>query len=237
MAITLVSSGALEGAALDGGDVTLTFPGGVAEGDVVYVWGGHDRGAGETTRDAAINTSGYTTIYEDATDFHQYTFIVARKVMGPTPDSDVVCEGGGDASEGVAYCAYILRGVDTGTPEDATRTVAADGSTNPNPPAITTVTNGAWVLTLVGSSVSDASVTAPSGYGNQVDVNADDTRNSTVAGATLEKATAGAEDPGTWTNWGNSRWQAVTVAVRPATGASGGKPWPHYELLRHRRMA
>ena len=221
MDITLVAGGALEGTALDGGDVTLVFPGGgvVVAGDYVLVWGGHDRPVSDTARQAAISTSGYTQIFTEANDL-QLTFGVWLKKMGSTPDTQVVGVGGGDASEGVTYCAYIFHGVDPTTPQDAAPVHVNGSSTNPNPAQIDTATANAWVVPCTISSLNDASVTAPSGYTNQIDILADDTRNSTTGGATKAIASPGTENPANWTGWGNSRWRCVTVALRPATAGA-----------------
>jgi hypothetical protein len=220
VAITLVSGGALAGSALNGGDVTLTFPGGVAQNDVVIVFGGHARAAGVTGNVAALTTTGYTELADFSTANGGVAFKAWYKVMGATPDANVVSDGTGDASDGEAFACYILRGVDTGTVLDATPTVTSGSSTNPDAPAIVTQTNGAWVIPMAGSNAADASVTAPSGYSNGVSDDGDDTRNFTVGGATLEKAVAGSENPPSWTNWGNSFWRAASVAIRPAGAAA-----------------
>jgi hypothetical protein len=73
------------------------------------------------------------------------------------------------------------------------------------------------VIPVAGSKVSDAAITAPSGYSNHYTINQTDSASITVAGATLEKTTAGAENPASWTNWATGNWYAITIAVRPAS--------------------
>ena len=64
--------------------------------------------------------------------------------MGATPALSVLCSGGGNNSDGVAYGCYVLSGVDTVTAEDATATTAGPTtSTNPDPASITTA-NTDW---------------------------------------------------------------------------------------------
>jgi hypothetical protein len=219
MPISLISGGALTGGINNGGSVTLTFPAGVLQDDVVYVCSGIDG-------TATIATSGYTPI-NNATSVNQQTR-VWRKIMGATPDTSVTINGTGQPQDAHTVVALILRGVETTQPEDATPTTASGSSTNPNNPAITTVFNRAWVLTFASSEVNDTTITAPSGYTNQTNIAVSDTNPSTTAVATKEITPPGVEDPPSWTNWAAGDWAAITVAVRPAgfisvlvTGVSG----------------
>lgn len=227
MAITL--RGSVENSAIDGADFTLdlTTISGLAEGDAVYAFGG----ATNVTGPLALSFNGGGGTNLDAVA----RVVTHRKVQTSSVDTSVAVDtgaaaGSGDASAAVAFA---LIGVDRTVPEDATTTTAVGSSTNPNPPAITTVTAGAWVLVFASSLVSDASVTAPTNYVNQIDRNAADTASVTVGGATREIATPAAEDPGTWTTWSTGGWRAVTVAVRPARGPltrGGHKVFGGYKL-------
>jgi len=219
MAISVISGGALTGGINNGGSVTLTFPAGVLQDDVVYVCSGID---GTPT----IATSGYTAI-ANVTSSNQQTW-VWRKIMGATPDASVTINGTGQPQDAHTVVALILRGVEVTQPEDATPTTASGSSTNPNNPAITTVFNRAWVLAFASSEVNDTSITAPSGYTNQTDIAVSDTNPSTTAVATKEITPPGVEDPPSWTDWASGTWGAITVAVRPGgfisvpvTGVSG----------------
>jgi len=219
MAISLITGGALTGAINNGGSVTLTFPAGVLQNDVVYVCSGID---GTPT----IATSGYTPI-NNVTSGTQQTW-VWRKIMGVTPDTSVTINGTGQPQDAHTVVALILRGVETSQPEDAASTTASGSSTNPDNPAITTVFNRAWVLTFASSRVLDSAITAPSGYINQTDITQTDTNPSTTAVATKEVNPAGTENPASWTDWASGTWGAITVAVRPGgfvsvpvTGVSG----------------
>ena len=206
MTISLISGGNLTGSTNNGGSVTLTFPVGVQQNDVVYVCSGIDG-------TATVSTSGYTPI-NNVTSVGQQTR-VWRKVMGVTPDADVTITGTGQPQDAHTVVALILRDVEITQPEDATSTIASGSSTNPDNPAITTVTNRAWVLAFASSKVNDSAITAPSGYINQTNIAASDTNNSTTAVATKEVTNAGTEDPASWTDWATGTWGAITVAVRP----------------------
>jgi len=107
--------------------------------------------------------------------------------------------------------------VDTATFNDATATTAGlTNSTNPDAPSITTVTNNALIIAVAGSKVLDTTPGTVSGYSNQINIAGNDNTDITVAGATFEKITAGAENPAAWSSWVSGNWYAITIAVRPA---------------------
>lgn len=209
MAISLIGT-PQSGSNTNGGDVTLTFDVAPSQNDVVVVFGGYE------TASAAIgpSTAGYTNVVAQLTGTHGLS--LDYKVMGASPDTTVVCQGGGAAADAVVYVAYVLRGVDTGTVQDAAPTPTSASSGAPDPLTITTVTDGAWVLAFAVSKVNDATPGTISGYSNHVSGNATDTNPYTAAGATKLVATAGAEDPGAWSSWASAGWRARTWAVRPA---------------------
>src|SRR3990167_5422020 len=159
------------GSATNGGDVTLTFSTGAGaplEGDVVVVFGGH----GVTVTTLAAPGTGYTQI-----GIHTGSapiFGAWYKVMGPTPDLSVVCSGGGNGSDGVAYCCWVFSGVDATILDQTTTTAGPTTSTNPDCASITTQTANAWVLAMAGSAVNDAAIVAPSGYSNGITDNGND---------------------------------------------------------------
>lgn len=210
MPISLVSGGNLSGSAISGNNVTITLPT-LQQNDVVYVVAG--RVGGPT-----MSTAGYTQIGTVTSTTHVVR--VFRKVMGATPDTTAVVAGSGNTLHAMAVSLFCLRGVDFNTPEDATPTTASGSSTNPNPPSITTVTNNAWVLAAASSAVLDTSVTAPTNYINLTNAGATDDNPSSSAMSSRLIATAGAEDPATYTSWSTGTWGAITVAVRPAIDSS-----------------
>lgn len=209
MAITVVGTPQV-GNTINGGNVTLTFSPAPSENDYVLVFGGCSYGA--VVADAG---TGYTRI-SLAGDGFNTSFGVWIKKMSASPDTTVLCRGNTNTNAATAYGCYVLRGVDGTTPQDATATTASSYSGAPNCAAITTVTNLAWVLALAESDVNDASIGTVSGYSNQYTTIGVDTKSITVAGTTLEKTTAGAEDPAAWSSWSSGFWYAVTVALRPA---------------------
>lgn len=210
MAITLV--GTPQGVATgNGADVTITFDVAPQEGDTVYLVGG--RGDGTA---AGPITTGYTELERGVPPGTARDFGVWRKRMGATPDTSVTAEGGGSSTSAAAYVSIVLRGVDEASPEDATTTEATDTTGNVDPPAITTQTDGAWVIACGGHPNSSVADVAPSGYTNLISVAEVDTNRASTALATKEVVSAGVEDPGVFDWRDDGPWVAWSVAVRPA---------------------
>lgn len=206
--ISIVGSPTEAATGTGGADFTLTLPEGLRENDVVYVFAGLARAAGGGA------PAGWTVV--GTTDGSTIRTQLLRKVMGQTPDTTILITGTANGNDGESAVAIALRGVDIFTPEDTTFTTATATSTNPDSPSITTLTNRAWVISFAASRVQDATVVAPTGYANQVDILSNQVGDVTTAGATKEVATAAAENPDTWTTWSSAEWVAWSVAVRPA---------------------
>lgn len=223
MALTL--RGVAENSALNGGDVVVTLPGGTAENDIVIF----AYSIGQNSDIAmSVSTAGYTQIADlYADDSNDSNLGVFWKRMGASPDTTVTGVGDGTASSAVAGVCQVWTGVDTVTALDATTTTATGiNDAVPDSPSITTVTANAVVISIGCGSVvpGDTSVTAPSGYSNQVDIKSDDTRSTTLGMASKLVASPGAEDPAAWTTWSVSGSSAdsmcaATVALRPAADA------------------
>ena len=213
MAISFI--GSAENSAANGGDVTVTLPGGMAADDIVVV------GEKEGNSSGNGGISGYTIIRQDA------RFCTWRKFMPATPDSSFTSTGSGGTSNAHVVCCHVYRGVDTTTPLDQTTTYVEGSSTTPDSPSITTVTDGAAVVSAVTSGVSDTTVTAPTGFSDQIDRNHSDASPATVGIAWIARATAGAYDPPSWTNFSTGSWGAQSIALRPVTAVSTPfPPWP-----------
>jgi hypothetical protein len=210
MAITLVGQNSQS--SVNGADVDITLPTGTAADDIVLIVGGHGNDGGAA---ASISTSGYTTL-DTASLANAYSGIVAYKRMGVSPDTDVVATGGGDASNGVAYAVIVLRGVDTGTAIDITTTEATGTTSGPNSPALTTVTNGAAIISCFVHASNSDFFTPPSGYGNEEVYIQGEVNPISVGLALSYLSPAGTENPGPWVSEDSGSWAAWTVAFRPA---------------------
>lgn len=125
-----------------------------------------------------------------------------------------------------------LRGVDTTTPFDVTYAngshyVFTENQKSPTAAAITTATNGAWVVIAAGMTHNLDTWGAPSGYtirnGTLI------ANNRTMSFATKEVTTAGVETPGAFSNTdavNDNESQVYTLAIRPA---GTGRPRHTYE--------
>lgn len=204
---------AKSGTATNGGDVTLTFDTGAGapqQGDVVILFGGH--GINSATFPGPI-TAGYTLIHMN-TDQDRGAWY---KVMGASPDLTVQGEGGGNGSDAVAYAAFVLNGslIDAAI-FDATSVENNHGTRVPNAGAITTVTDGAWVIALGTNHIVDTSRGVPSGYTTIIGASANDSSDISIDAAYIEKATAGTEDPPAWSTWASGLAYEITLAIKPA---------------------
>jgi len=200
VAITLV--GTFEGQKTDGTAVTVNLSG-TASGDVVYTFQHTSVGSGS-------EPSGYTLLASN-NDGVDSTFYVSRKVLSGA-DASVVFPAGVNL-DGNACAVIVLRGVDNTTPED-TATTLTTGTGAADSPSITTVTNGAWVISAFGGNFAVDPITCPTGYGNQVDITSSASTQVTVGAATKLKSPAGAENPGPWVDYFGA-FVAVSIAVRP----------------------
>lgn len=176
----------------------------------------------------SVLTPGYAVLEDNFSP--AINGVVAWKRMGASPDTTVVIDGSvGGSSNGVAASAIVLRGVHLTTPIDATTTVTTNFGTNPDPPSITTVTDGAAVVVFMGAGVNDSSITVPSGYGNLSSINSNDSLPVSSAVAWRLKSPAGSENPPAFTGVSSGDWSALTVALRPAPAP--GSPWYYYAQL------
>lgn len=213
-AITVIGTPQV-GNANNGAAVTLTWSTAPSTNDYTIVVTGCP--AANTT-DASMTTPLYTnfTSYEGVGQTKP-KFWVFYKKQGAVPDTTAVVASTCGTATDTSAIGFVLRGVDLTTFSDQTRTVAGETtSTNPDANSIVTQTNGAFVFAVAQSIVLDTAVTAPSTYTGYAQ-SGDDTYDHTLAVAYKEIATAGTENPASWTNWNSGIWYAITFAVKPST--------------------
>lgn len=212
--ISLVGTASNTG--LNGSDIIVTLPPGTAIGDVVFA--AYCVGGVNNAGQAAL-TAGYTELADlGGNDDDDVGIGVYRKVIASGPDTQIQFEGRGNANSSVAGVVMVLRGVDTTTPQDATTTTASGANSGAaDPPAITTATDGAWVI-AAGAGAHDAITAGPSGYDDFIGAAEGDTERCAVGLARFLKETAGSENPGafTITTSATRSWAAATAAARPA---------------------
>lgn len=184
---------------------TITLPTGLQENDIVFILSVSDT-------DTQNLPTGYTAGQNGVSNSVQYRWSYKR--MGATPDTTAT----NLQSTSSGHIAFAVRGVSTTTVLDATVPSISTSATtgNPNPPAITTVTNNAMVLAFgfIDDVATAATTTAPSGY---TLISAfDASGGGTVMAAQTIKSAAGAEDPGAFTVGSIDTWVGATVALRPS---------------------
>ena len=186
----------------------VTLPGSPKEGDIVIVYGVSDY---YNSVPKAINTSGYTTIYEYT--LFDPNVLIEYKVMGSTPDSVVNLTPGDTSGYNTNWIIEVWEGVSTSTPIDNTKQNNSGTSGMPDTPSFTTQTDDAVVISAGFLDDDDiaSSVSAPTGYSN---LTANDGNNSTVMVASKTKSSSGVEDPGAFSGSGYDYWKGVTFALR-----------------------
>lgn len=115
----------------------------------------------------------------------------------------------------------VFRGViKTGDPFEAESGAPATftGVNNPDPPAVITITDKAWVIPIFGKTDNYTSITPPTNY-TSAGSNSSTAGNDASAGvAYREKTPAGSEDPGAWTlgsGGGTNNGYVWTGALKP----------------------
>lgn len=144
-----------------------------------------------------------------------------RKITGAEAAAITVNISGG-TNRSITGVIAQYSGVDATTALDAAATSTTDqNTTDYDPPAITTVTANAFVITAVyGRVVTIGIPNAPSGY----------TKYGTAAASTsytgmayIDAGATGSEDPAVWASFTNAAdCMGITMALKPAGGGGGG---------------
>jgi hypothetical protein len=119
-----------------------------------------------------------------------------------------------------AMAVYCFRGVSQSTPLDVSVTTATGAdSANANPPSITPVTAGAFIVAVGGCGIETASAFTSPDLQGFLTVAQSDSDSTAIGIGHKDDWTSGAFDPGAWTNAasnGAASWAAITIALRPA---------------------
>lgn len=201
------------------GNVTINVPSGVANDDDLWLIVIHDAsltGVGSVT---ITNPAGWTLIDQQSMTWTPACVSngglgkIFRRIASSEPSSYTVTVAhgtNGDLGTSAMMLAYI--GADTTTPEDVTGSSTTGVVVSPQSPAITTVTDHAWVLSIAGN-VEGALTAAPSGM--TMDDNYTVINGGLFIGtAHFDKSPTGVYTPSTWGSQA-STWMAFTVAIRP----------------------
>lgn len=201
----------------------------IQAGDVVVIIAGKPQRA--QTFSEVGSTSGWNFAYNayyDSTE-KQTAMLAYKRISSPTsePASWEFTRGPTESIDEWSAITLVLRGVETEIEDAAlTSSTGADDFT-PDAPDITTVTDGALVLTChytgARSDLSSSSAGAPSGFtllpkAAQV--------NSWLTVAYKTESSAGAKSYGVWTHSpdeATAEYQVFTIAIKPS--GSGGGAW------------
>ena len=200
------------------GSLACTVPGSVQAGDFIVVIGG-------VTSSNAWNTTltGYTNRANERAGSAAFRLGVWTKVAVGTEGGTNVTPALSSGTGRMIVQVRVYHSVDTTTPLDATVQISSSDteSTSVPAPAITTVTDGAWTVSMHGmpstSGTTITSWTDPSGATNElISCSTDGSGNqAAVVSYNYETTTAGTYGPYTAVSPQSRRWAAVTLAIRP----------------------
>ena len=115
----------------------------------------------------------------------------------------------------------VFRGVNrSGDPFEAQSGAPATftNTSSPNPPPVTTITNGAWVIPIFGKNNDYTTITVPTGYTSAGENSSTTGADASAGVAYREIASIGTEDPGAWAAAGATQDDGYvwTGALTPA---------------------
>ena len=204
-----------------GGDLTGGLSSSAAIGDIVVV--GFAISSGGSSMDTNPTVSGYTELVEvistSSNSSTRTTLNVAYKVLTAADTSFVLTGGTGSSFFAGVVAVQVWRNVNSTTPFDVTSTTSTlNNTSNPNPPSITPVTNGAVVIAVgSGSHESGAFSYTSSDLSNFITVGRNDTFDAMI-GMGSYNWISGAFDPAQFSGGPASTGAAaaaVTMALRP----------------------
>ena len=213
-------------------DITFDLIGGCAKvpdaGDLVvaaYAVGSTaDRSLAIRNTSATDYTLAGTELYQD--DTFDCNLRVAYRFMPGTPETairftETVSGGTGNAADAGTYTIHVFRFVDATTPMDVTVVTAGNiNSRTVDPGSITPTTTGAWIY-VAGAGAGGTGGTYTSSYLNGFTAVTRVDTNDSFMGAGYIRWTSGAYNPAAFAGGGttttNDSWNAVTLALRPAT--------------------
>lgn len=216
MAISFLGSSTGAGA-INGGNATITLPSNQGS-DVVYVFA--TIGSSRTPTITVTTSVGAETFTPVMTqiDSSSVHFNVLRRVL-TAARTQAIITGTGNSSDTATGVAYVFRGANTLSPEDATITSTTGSGTTPDSPSITVNSCGDAIITCFGAGISDTAVTQPSSFLTTGNGDASDNWPSTTWAARIAYASTAAINPAAWSGLTSATWISATVAVQPVSTA------------------
>ena len=220
--ITFVNevSGVIQGATTT---TDVTLPAGLAEGDVLVfmIAADADLVGTEPTDpvDLDISRDGWFNLF--ASDSEKWTATSTGWSVAQSRLLRCACAGHASfATPDAPYVCQAWRGVDARVFDARSGSDYTTGSSaSPNPPSVTTVTDGALVIAFAMMDDDDTTVSVwPTGYTNQIEKGTGNTGTSnqaTIAMSSKIVTTAGSENPSAYTFNSSDAWSTCSIALIP----------------------
>lgn len=199
-------------------DYTAPAPGSLTTGQVLWAQIAYNASTGTITAPSGW-TEAIAPTSNGSARIAAYWHVVTAGENGTTPSWTWTM------SAAVAGNVIIGRfsGVDTTTPVDAGPVTGSSSTTSNVVNAVTTVTNGAWVIG--GGALQSAtsnSIAAPAGWTTLQNTSGENAGRGAVLASKGEQASAGTTGTATFTLTAALTSRCYQVALRPATGGGGG---------------
>jgi len=148
-------------------------------------------------------------------------------VVGSTGDLTVSVTETGSADEEKSLVAYVLSGVDTGTPIDVSGSdTSSVDDLSPDAPSVSPTSSDAFLICHTSSGPQNTGAyTPPSGMTEQYDSVVGGSAHG-YSGATLQLSSSGATGVKTFATANLASWIALSIAVK-----TGGAPPPAPDLI------
>lgn len=204
-----------------GTSVTINVPTGTRNKDVMIavIW---------CTGSDAPTPAGWTLLSTGLMNVSSYSLKVFRRVANNEPGSYNFAGGSSTFTFG-----YIdtFRGVDNGTPEDVPTPASNDNGVTGTItwPSITTFTQDAWHLAIVGDTSTIASIVGPAGY----DVEGFGPVNTKASQTAARRISPAGTVSGVTATFTADSYTAISVALRPEFGGRlAFRRWPQPVIAR-----
>ncbi len=171
-------------------------------------------------------TEDYTSLTQlnNVSGAYDIVLHVAYKRMGAVPDTSVTLRSTGSALNAQHWTIQCFRDVSSASPMDVTPVSATGtGTARADPPSITPITDGAWVVICGGGAAPGgrlANYVAPTNFStNFLTGFATDSYCAISGSGYWDGWTSGAVNPDQYTGGSNvsdESWAAYTIALRPS---------------------
>lgn len=206
--------------------VPLTsLTGGVASspstGDLVTLYFGVSH---NSTTPPTPTATGYSTIaLLNSNDSHDALLLVSYKLL-TAADTSITINANSVSGNALSVYVSVWRNIDATYPFDVAATTATgQNSVLANPPAITPVTSGSYIIAgAEGAHVAGTQTYSSSDLTNFLSSGADGSNRDSTIGGGYNQWTSGTFDPAQFTFSSSDNtaysWAAATLALRPDTG-------------------